>query len=109
MDCFTVYYPERDSAECPECAWIPTKKEKVLLIKQGRLVELAENIYRVTPNEKKNFFAELLYYSRQKNFKDGWASYVFKTKYGHFPHNKKIEPMYTRKEVRNFIRYYFIK
>ena len=109
LDCFTVYYPERDSAECPECAWIPTKKEKVLLIKQGRLVELAENIYRVTPNEKKNFFAELLYYSRQKNFKDGWASYVFKTKYGHFPHNKKIEPMYTRKEVRNFIRYYFIK
>ena len=109
LNCFCVYSPQKDFPECPECDWLPTKQEKILLIKQGRLVELAPNVHCVTPNEKKNFFAQLLYYSRQKKFKDGWASYVFRTKYGHWPYNKKVEPMYTSKEVRNFIRYYFIK
>ena len=42
MQCDTVYKPIKDNPECPNCGHIPTKKEEVMLIKQGRLVELQD-------------------------------------------------------------------
>jgi len=50
-----------------------------------------------------------LYYSRQKGYNDGWASHVFKEKYGHFPHSKKINPKVTSQYVLNFIQHHNIK
>ena len=107
VQCDTVYKPIKDNPECPNCGHIPTKKEEVILIKQGRLVELP----KMKPNaeDKTNFYAQLVYYAKQKGYKEGWASYTFKEKYGHWPHSKKIIPVATGKDVMGFIQHLNIR
>jgi|TARA_B100001939_G_C16778498_1_gene545879 hypothetical protein len=103
VQCDTVYKPTKDDPACPNCAFIPTKKEQMVLIQQGRLVELP----KMKPNaqDKENFYAQLVYYAKQKGFKEGWASWTFKRKYGHFPHSKKVFPVATGKDVIKFIQH----
>ena len=105
--CDTVYAPNRDDYACPNCALIPTKKERIVLVQQGRLVELPK--MKPNANDKNNFYAQLLFYCRQKGYKEGWASHTFKQKYGHFPHNKKTFPIATGKEVMSFIQHLNIR
>ena len=104
----TVYMPTREQRACPNCGHIPTKKEQKILIKQGRLVEVPKEKIEVE-YDKKDFYAELLYYSRQRGYNDGWASHVFKEKYKHFPYSKKIPPKITSQYVLNFIQHHNIK
>ena len=75
----------------------------MVLIQQGRLVELP----KMKPNaqDKENFYAQLVYYAKQKGFKEGWASWTFKRKYGHFPHSKKVFHVATGKDVIKFIQH----
>ena len=105
--CDTVYAPNRDDYACPNCALIPTKKERIVLISEGRLVEMPKT--KPNANDKQNFYAQLLFYCRQKGYKEGWASHTFKQKYGHFPHNKKTFPIATGKEVMSFIQHLNIR
>ena len=105
--CDTVYAPNRDDYACPNCALIPTKKERIVLISEGRLVEMPK--IKPNANDKQNFYAQLLFYCRQKGYKEGWASHTFKQKYGHFPHNKKTFPIATGKEVMSFIQHLNIR
>jgi len=103
VKCDTVYKPTKEEPECPNCSFIPTKKEQIILIQQGRLVELP----KIKPNaqDKENFYAQLVYYAKQKGYKEGWASWTFKRKYGHFPHTKKVFPVATGHDVIKFIQY----
>jgi len=105
--CDTVYAPNRDDYACPNCALIPTKKERIVLISEGRLVEMPKT--KPNANDKQDFYAQLLFYCRQKGYKEGWASHTFKQKYGHFPHNKKTFPIATGKDVMSFIQHLNIR
>jgi DNA repair protein RadD len=107
VQCDTVYQPTKDDPSCKNCGFIPTKKERVVLISEGRLVEMPKT--KPDADDKNNFYAQLLYYSRQKGFKDGWASHCFKQKYGHWPHNKQIFPIATGKDVIGFIQHLNIR
>lgn len=73
------------------------------MIQEGRLVELP----KMKPNakDKENFYAQLVFYAKQKGYKEGWASWTFKRKYGHFPHSKKVFPVATGKDVIKFIQH----
>jgi superfamily II DNA or RNA helicase len=101
--CHAVYKPVRDDASCPQCSHVPTKKERQVLIQEGRLVEMP----KMKPNskDKENFYAQLVFYAKQKGYKEGWASWTFKRKYGHFPHSKKVFPVSTGKDVIKFIQH----
>jgi hypothetical protein len=59
--------------------------------------------------DKGNFYAQLLYYCKQKGYNEGWASHKFKEKFGHFPHSKQVIPVATGKEVMNWIMHLNIK
>ena len=107
LECHTVYDPREDGIECPNCNWIPTKKAKIVLIRQGRLVEMPK--IKPSTTDKGNFYAQLLYYCKQKGYKEGWASHKFKEKFGHFPHSKQVIPVATGKEVMNWIMHLNIK
>ena len=107
VKCDTVYKPTKNDYACPNCSFVPTKREKIVLIQQGRLVELPK--MKPNTNDKNNFFAQLLFYSRQRGFRDGWASHVFKQKYGHWPHSKQIFPIATGKDVIGFIQHLNIR
>ena len=109
MKCHTVYKPTKEHRGCPNCSFIPTKKEVQLLIKEGRLIELPKPKPEKVDIGKKEFYGQVLYYSRQKGYNDGWASYVFKEKFGHYPYSKKIMPQVTTPETLSYIKHYNIK
>jgi superfamily II DNA or RNA helicase len=67
---------------CGECGWTRPMKEVVNV--PGHMVELG------TPDksfiaENQKFYSELLYYSRMRGYKDGWAAHKYKEKFGAFP------------------------
>ena len=105
--CNSVYQPTRVLRTCPVCGHAPTEADKKVLIKQGRLVELPKA--EVTTQDKQDFYAQLLYHSKQKGYKEGWASWTFKEKFGHFPHTKRVMPMPVGDEVKGFLRHLQIK
>ena len=89
------------------CLHVPTKREKMVLIKQGRLIEVKPDV--VTAEDKRNFYGQVLYYAIQKGYQRGWASWIFKNKFNHFPQNKKVSPIHPSKKVLKYIQHYNIK
>jgi hypothetical protein len=59
----------------------------------GEIQELAA-ANRQLMIDNKQFYSELLYYSKLKGYKDGWASHKYKEKFGVFPRAvpKDIQP-----------------
>ena len=80
-----------------------------MLIKEGRLVEVPKPKIVKPEIDKKDFYGQVLFYSRQRGYNDGWASYVFKEKFGHYPYTKKIPPKATSDDVLSYIKHYNIK
>lgn len=107
LQCDHVYKPVRGDISCPACGFTPTKKEKQVLIKQGRLIELEKE--KITPQHKLDFLAQLIYHARQRGYKEGWASWTFKEKFGHFPHTKRVMPKPVGDEVNGFLHHLRIK
>ena len=107
ISCKTVYQPSKNAPECPMCLHVPTKREKMVLIKQGRLIEVKPDV--VTAEDKRNFYGQVLYYAIQKGYQRGWASWIFKNKFNHFPQNKKVSPIHPSKKVLKYIQHYNIK
>ena len=107
--CHHVYTPFKGAIECPACGFAPTAQDKMILIKEGRLVELPKDEAKINAQDKQAFYAQLVYYARQKNYKEGWASWTFKEKFGHFPHTKRVQPMPVGDEVKGFLHHLRIK
>lgn len=68
---------------CGECGWTRPMKEVVNV--PGHMVELGATEKPAFAAENQNFYSELLYYSRMRGYKEGWAAYKYKEKYGVFP------------------------
>ncbi|QDP49210.1 MAG: putative ATP-dependent DNA helicase [Prokaryotic dsDNA virus sp.] len=107
VKCNTVYQPSRYNRECPNCGYVLNDIDKKVLVKQGRLVEV-ESI-EVKLVNKKDWYAQLLYFAKQKGYKEGWASHTFRKKFGHFPHSKRVFPKPISKEVEGYIKHLYIK
>jgi superfamily II DNA or RNA helicase len=77
---------------CGGCGFVRMKTNPVTSI-SGEMFELAAT-NRQLMIDNKQFYSELLYYSKLKNYKDGWASHKYKEKYGVFPRSipKEIQP-----------------
>jgi superfamily II DNA or RNA helicase len=65
---------------CGECGW--TRPMKEILNVPGKMVELETG---KTIGENQDFYSELMFYSRFRGYKDGWAAHKYKEKYGAFP------------------------
>jgi superfamily II DNA or RNA helicase len=108
VKCDFVYKMTKENPECPNCSHVPTKKEEIMLIKQGRLIELPK-MKETKAEDKKRFYAQLLFIAKQKGYKEGWASHTFREKFHHFPHSKMVLPIPPTNEVHNFIKHLQIK
>lgn len=97
---------EKTEAICPACKVLWTfsgkicgscgyerKPKPVVSMVNGELLELAQTNKKLVIDNKQ-FYAELLYYSKQKGYKEGWASHKYKEKFGVFPRSipKEIAP-----------------
>jgi DNA repair protein RadD len=107
VKCKTVYKPTRSNRECPSCGYVLNDIDKKVLVKQGRLVEIKKTIVKL--DNKKDWYAQLLYVAKQKGYREGWASYTFRKKFGHWPHSKKVLPRPADDEVKGFIKHLQIK
>ena len=105
--CDTVYKPTKENKSCPECGHTLEKKERGILIKQGRLKEVVK--VPDSTAEKNQFLAELTFVCKQKNYNIGWASHKFKEKYGHWPYTKKVVPTPPSEKTLKFLQYLNIK
>lgn len=87
----------KKEAVCPKCKILWTFKSNIcgacgfakvvstgVTALNGELTELFAANQKLSIDNKQ-FYAELLYYSKTKGYKDGWASHKYKEKYGVFP------------------------
>jgi len=88
---------EKKESKCPACAGLWTSKTNTcdecgfekkinnhIVSVAGELKELDGKIKQKNINQEK-FYAELLYYGRERGYKDGWSAHKFKEKVGVFP------------------------
>jgi len=109
VQCSYVYQPTKDYPECPNCAFLPTKQTKEILIKEGRLKEVPKAKRTITPKDKEAFFAQVKHYCLKRGYQLGWCSWVYKEKFGHFPRNKDVKAVLPSEEVLKYIKHYNIK
>ena len=72
---------------CGECGW--TRPMKEVLNVPGKMVELEPQSRLVGENQ--NFYSELMFYSRMRGYKDGWAAHKYKERFGAFPRGLSAE------------------
>jgi hypothetical protein len=62
---------------------------KEVLNVPGKMVELEPQNRLVGENQ--NFYSELMFYSRMRGYKDGWAAHKYKERFGAFPRGLSAE------------------
>lgn len=85
---------------CGECGW--TRPMKEVLNVPGKMIEL--EMGKSTTAENQSFYSELLYYSRMRGYKDGWAAHKYKEKYGTFPRGLGSETKSPSHKTLNWIK-----
>jgi len=85
---------------CGECGWVRPSKE--VLNVPGKMIEL--EMGKSTTGENQSFYSELLYYSRMRGYKDGWAAHKYKEKYGAFPRGLGTEIKSPSYKTLNWIK-----
>jgi len=98
--------------ECPECGFVtkpPVIESEVTVDENGNLIEVVGK-RSVSPEIKQKFYAELLYIANSRGYKEGWASWKHKERFGHFPAKKVgIRPAIPSDATFAYLKYLAIK
>jgi hypothetical protein len=78
------------------------RPSKEVLNVPGKMIEL--EMGKSTTGENQSFYSELLYYSRMRGYKDGWAAHKYKEKYGAFPRGLGTEIKSPSYKTLNWIK-----
>ena len=68
---------------CGQCGFVRERKKNIDSI-AGEMQELFGSV-KVNKDNKQDFYSQILYYARANGFKEGWASYKYREKFGVFP------------------------
>jgi len=80
-----------NSDVCSHCGFVRERRSKVI-DQPGEMVELEGK--SVAKADKQAFYSELLYLVKNRGYKEGWAAWKYKEKFGVFPRLlEKIETM----------------
>jgi hypothetical protein len=71
--------------KCGNCGHIRIRLSQVMSV-PGELEELQASNNKQTA-DRQDFYSQVLYVARSRGFKDGWAAYQYKEKFGAFPRN----------------------
>ena len=98
--------------ECPNCGFKPEKVSDVEHV-DGDLQEITPGNKRnqqESDQQKKAFYGGLLAYANNKSYKEGWASRMYKDRYGVWPEFKSVSrPAQIPSDVAGFIKHWQIK
>jgi hypothetical protein len=86
---------------CGECGF--EKAMKQVLNVPGELTEL-ETTKRELLTENQKFYSELIYFSRMRGYKDGWAAHKYKERYGAYPRGLDTNPLATSSKTSSWIK-----
>jgi len=107
-ECRHVYERRPD---CPECGHRPEPRGRPLEFVDGDLAELTRtqrrNARTFTRDKKAAFFGQLKALAAERGYKEGWAAYKYRAKFGVWPNHPAIretEPMDPTPEVRSWVR-----
>lgn len=98
---------QKEAAKCPKChvVWaggdtclhcghVRTKRNDVVAV-AGEMMEVGATKRKAdkhTAEQKEDFYAQLLGYAEERNYKPGWAFYKYEERFGVRPSMKKPEP-----------------
>ena len=90
------------SDECGECGHVKKKVAQIQVV-DGEMQELEFQNSQLNVNNR-DFYAELRFYAMSRGYKDGWAAYKYKEKFGVFPNNlpKNVKPV--SQQTMNWIK-----
>ena len=80
---------------------------KEVLNVPGHMVEL-EMGQKNFVAENQKFYSELLYYAKARDYKEGWAAFKYKEKYGYFPNGLQKTTRQPSLATVNFIKSQYI-
>lgn len=95
---------------CPQCGWhVPPKPGKNVETVEAQLEEMTKAQRKLqrdwTPEQKRQFYAELLTYSLEKGYSQGWASNKYRERTGVWPNaHKDARPVPVSPETASWIR-----
>ena len=99
-------YVFRASRVCPSCGLAMIQKGEAIPFHEAELKELK----KPAPAVKADWYAQFLYISRSKGYKDGWAANKFMEKFSEWPHKKNgVMPIPPTPEVLGFMQHLNIK
>jgi superfamily II DNA or RNA helicase len=99
-------YVFRASRVCPSCGLAMIQKGEAIPFHEAELKELK----KPAPAIKADWYAQFLYISRSKGYKDGWAANKFMEKFSEWPHKKNgVMPIPPTPEVLGFMQHLNIK
>jgi hypothetical protein len=95
---------------CPSCGFEMISKGEAMPTHHAELKEILTSVKKPAPAEKADWYAQMLYISRSKGYKDGWAANKFKEKFNEWPKRKNgVVPVQPGPDVLRFIQHLNIK
>jgi superfamily II DNA or RNA helicase len=90
---------------CPECGFEPVIQSNVGT-REGILAVLGRNKQRVAEhyNQRQAWYSGLLYIAAEKGYKQGWAAYNYKQKFGNWPDNLSKRIDVPTAEMRSYVK-----
>ena len=104
-----TYMVPRAERECPECG-LTMGKPNVVVVKDGELVDLDSSADPANKSRcdealsRKQFYAELLGFARERGYKRGWAWHKYHTRYGERPAFGSAKPLEPSLATRRWIK-----
>src|SRR6202041_2005123 len=91
---------------CPCCGFLPKMRGEAIIFAEGELAEVKNGTARssLVKADRDRWHAELIFIARDKGYKDGWAGWKFKEKFGEFPPRVIPMPRKPSPEVLSWVR-----
>jgi DNA repair protein RadD len=92
--------------KCGSCGFEKPKKPQIDMV-NGELLELVASSKQAVASNR-HFYSELVYYAKQRGYKEGWAKHKYKEKFGVFPQAISVENRPTSVSTLKWIKSRFI-
>lgn len=94
---------------CPDCGTAIKDYGKKIATTDDELKRLKGKKAEPTADEKRNFYAMLLWHCGDKGYSDGWAYHKFKEKFKETPNFRGVMPMEPDKGFKSYVTYLNIR
>lgn len=108
--CSVCGYAFSGRSVCPECGSPVKTLAKAVEVVESDLVEAKRSNRKDTEIDKRRFFGMAQWQARDKGYKDGWASWQYRNRYGVWPNKyRNVSPIQPDEGFKNWLKHLAIK